>query len=360
MMQKIFLGIVTTLFGVFCSFGVGACQVEIPLHYAIAIEGDKVYVDYGEKDEIAVGTRLSVFRENLQLTHPITGKKLVGRIFLGEIKVRFVGDQFSVALADSSLKKDIRVGDIVLREGSAYPRSEKKLGPIGREISEGVAPKVIVSKSSSLGASMGYFVYGKNDSYLKVDADYWHRFFSSILSIKTGLGGVRGEAKRVKSEVPIFDRSGIFIGYRDSVKVDKAAFYYGYGEGELSTINGNLALIAGLMLGLSGEGPGGGVMGRIRIGGPKDTHLEIGGFTASAIGSRGFVQLNVKLNEKLSLTSETLIEDLPLGEDSGIRISLGSDIAFGESTRWKFLVGYGGRTVNRGGINIGSGMAFNF
>jgi hypothetical protein len=65
----------------------------------VAVEGDTVFLDLGEKSGVQVGREFVVFRKGDPFRHPITGK-VIGRYenVLGHAQVRSVSPEFSEAL----------------------------------------------------------------------------------------------------------------------------------------------------------------------------------------------------------------------------------------------------------------------
>lgn len=80
--------------------------------YVLRIEGADVFVDVGRADGAAAGTRLKVYRV-IEARHPVTGKALQGRFFLGELPVAEVGEALSRVRASPELLGLLSVGDVV-------------------------------------------------------------------------------------------------------------------------------------------------------------------------------------------------------------------------------------------------------
>ena len=146
-------------------------------------KGD-IYIDLGEKSGIRAGTKISVYKQGEEITHPITKQVLRGGdILMGEIEVKQVGLDYSIAsVSTPDLRERIDVGDIV-----RLPVSVQAPTGGGRE------GRPFIAEKSNVDAEVVYVSYGvPGRAYLKDSIEFWYRFPSrtrNTMSIILGQDG---------------------------------------------------------------------------------------------------------------------------------------------------------------------------
>ena len=93
----------------------------------------EVFIDFGERSGIRSGMVLNVYKEGEEIVHPVTGRVLKGgHIFIGELEVRRVGLDYSIAVVSAlDPGKSIETGDVVRLPGriQVSTRSETSTSP---------------------------------------------------------------------------------------------------------------------------------------------------------------------------------------------------------------------------------------
>jgi hypothetical protein len=98
--------------------------------------------------------------------------------------------------------------------------------------------------------------------------------------------------------------------------------------------------------------------GRIRIGRPTGTNLELGGGYIEELGYEANVSVNLGLVERAPMRGHIIVTDMPVEGDLGVRLV--AEAGWSPAAWFEFtgLIGYGIRTINHQGFSLGLGAAF--
>lgn len=96
----------------------------------LSLDGEELIVDLGTDAGASDGQVLELWRP-VELKHPITGKKIIDRFRIGEVKVSQARKQMSLAAAQGSPIRTPQSGDIVIFTRAA-PVAPETTKPIGR------------------------------------------------------------------------------------------------------------------------------------------------------------------------------------------------------------------------------------
>ena len=136
------------------------------------------------------------------------------------------------------------------------------------------------------------------------------------------------------------------------------AFDYGFTELEFR-FHDYFSITPTFQLGMNNDGVGVGGALKIRIGPELSTNLELGGSTASLIGSQALIQFNHWFHPRFKMQSAVIWENYIAGQDV-VRITLGPEFNVTDLISIIGIFGYGGKDVDSMGPTIGLGTAFNF
>ncbi len=188
---------------------------------------------------------------------------------------------------------------------------------------------------------VGFF---KKDFYTHYEADYLYRIFTTLYSIRRGMGIFQGEGF-----------GG--LAYKNPQRND---YYYGYTEGEFRVPGGGFSLIGRFLTGINGNGIGTGFETKIRLGDEFGVNLLNSLWTASQLGTSGSIQLNVPVNDRWGFSSMIAVEDLPVKGETGFRLAVDAHRLIAEDLEINGRIGMAARTTTRVGANIGIGIIRHF
>jgi len=340
---------------------------EVKKHYVIKVDGDDIYVDMGNLDGVKAGMALLVYKTGITITHPVTGEKISGSVFLGVLSVKEVSDQFSIANPEAEIKSKVQNGYEVkfrdedlkkilepkteelpqpaLTEPPAYkpaPTSQTALGP---DYAQDI--KRYRGKNNRVSFRYQYAEDGDKEFYHLAEVDLMYRIFKLIYSIKFGIGLADGKGL-IDTKNCDYHTDGIC----------HLAFNYGFTEVEFR-FHDYFSIIPAYQLGMNNNGVGSGFSGKIRIGPELSTNLVMGGSYAQLMGGRALIQFNHYFHERFKMTGEVVWENYIAGA-SVVRVALGPDVDLTDLISMNLIIGYGGKDVDHMGITAGLGMAFNF
>ena len=134
----------------------------------------------------------------------------------------------------------------------------------------------------------------------------------------------------------------------------------GYGSGGKLCVIGRISFGSARAYAQGNRAPealvGGG--GRIRIGRPSGTNLELGGGYIEDLGYEANVSVNLGLVDDVPLRAHIIVTDMPVNEALGVRLV--AEAGWRATSWFEFvgLVGYDIRDINHTGISLGLGTTF--
>ncbi|MBI5499696.1 MAG: hypothetical protein HY907_05605 [Deltaproteobacteria bacterium] len=250
----------------------------------------------------------------------------------------------------------------VTTAGAEVPLGGTPERPIAVPVEERFEAPPVRSDRSNLHTSFEYVDFYVNsfarDYYLKFEADFRYVVGSWFYALRMGFG--------------IFDGSGGPVETTDWTGNDESlpdpepiSYRYGFTElefrfHELFYLIGRISFGSASAYELGGRAPealvGGG--GRIRIGRPNGTNLELGGGYTEALGYEANVSVNLGLVEDVPLRAHIIVTDMPLNDDLGVRLV--AEAGWRPTPWFEFagLAGYDIRDINHTGLSLGLGLTF--
>ena len=260
--------------------------------------------------------KINVYKEGEEIVHPVTERVLKGgHILIGELEVRRVGLDYSIAVVSTlDPGKNIEVGDVVRVPGSIQIQISSE-APIslastptittiggGEERSFSERTKVDIETT---------FVSYREGAYFKDSLEFRYRFPSSSGVTMSITGGQDGY---------YLPTQGRYV-------------WYGFGAGSMDYFLFDIE--QSLMLGVAFSPAGIGVNIGVVIGEESGSNLELDLRGIIGFGFIGRGQLSIRALKDLALLSEVRFEDLAavqIGEKlsspvnaRGVRLSLGAE-----------------------------------
>ena len=256
-----------------------------PEGYVIRVtETGDIYIDLGEMSGVRTGTKISIYKQGEEITHPITKQVLRGgEILVGEIEVEQVGLDYSIARTPSpDLRESIKVGDLVRLPLNAQI-----------QIGEGSEGQPLTVGRSNIDTELIYVSYGSPErAYSKESIEFWYRFPSRTRNTMS-----------------------IMLGQDGYLTPKGKYFWYGLGAWVLDSFLFDVDL--SLMFGAAFSTTGIGGNFRTTIGDEDDSNLQIEFRGITNLGGIGRGQLNIKVIDDLRVFSEVRYEDLGVIEQPG-------------------------------------------
>lgn len=341
----------------------GTKPPEVKKNYVIKIDGDDIYVDMGNLDGVKAGMTLLVYKTGISITHPVTGEKISGTVFLGPLNVKEVSDQFSIANPTAETKGKVQNGyEVKFRDEDLAIIQQPKIArepvpvviepPVERPVrSSGYAQdlKRYGGKNNRVSSRYYYAQGGEKEFYHLAEVDLMYRIFRFLYSIKFGIGLADGKGMISTKDC---------TADADNGEACHLAFNYGFTEAEFR-FHDYFSIIPAYQLGMNNDGVGSGVSGKIRIGPELSTNLVLGGTYAQLMGGQTLIQFNHYFHERFKMTGEVVWENYIAGS-SVVRVALAPEVDLTDLISANLIIGYGGKDVNNMGITVGGGIAFNF
>ena len=186
-------------------------------------------------------------------------------------------------------------------------------------------------------------VFANNDSYQHYEADYMYRIFTTLYSIRMGMGSFLG-----KGPIP------------GTQSLQTVNYYYGYTEAELALSGTHISLIGRFLTGINNNGIGSGVEAKVRFGDELGVNLVTGVWSASQLGTSTSVQLSVPLSPRFGFSGNIAVEDLPLQGKNGFRMAVDARYEVLPDLDVTGRLGMSARTTDFIGTNIGLGITRHF
>lgn len=239
--------------------------------------------------------------------------------------------------------------------------------PIEVPVSERVEAPPIRTDRSNLHASFEYVDFYANhlnrDYYLRFETDFQYVLGSWFYGLQMGFGIFEG----LGGPVDVVDWSG-----NDDTRADPQPISYRYGFTQLEFRFHELFYVMGrISVGSArayetedgrSEDPealvGGG--GRIRIGRPTGTNLELGGGYVEDLGYSADLSVNLGLVENVPLRGYIIVTDMPVRGDLGVRLVAEAGWRPVSWFEFTVLAGYNIRTINHQGFSVGLGASFHW
>jgi hypothetical protein len=190
-----------------------------------------------------------------------------------------------------------------------------------------------------------HVIFRDKDSYEHYEADYLYRIFTSLYSVRMGMGAFRGEG---------------YTSDAVSSVSQTLNYYYGYTEIELKPSPSSISLIARFLTGINNEGIGSGFDSRLRFGDELGVNLVVGVWSTARIGTSTTVQLNVPLTARFGFSGNIAVEDLPVEGPTGFRMAVDLKYELAPDLDVTGRIGMAARNTDFIGSNFGFGLARNF
>lgn len=184
----------------------------------------------------------------------------------------------------------------------------------------------------------------RTDRFLVSEADFAYRIGGWLEAVRAGFGSVQGQGGYA-------DRS-----YDQMNRPEPVGFNYGYGEIELHAPGTPLGLALRAVSGVGQEGFGLGGEGRLRIGDPDGTSIELGASRIHEIGFLSDLRLQVAALPRAPIGFTVGVTDQPNEGDLGMLFA--GDIGW-RALPWlvpTLRLSYQARTVVHSGLGAGIGM----
>lgn len=253
------------------------------------------------------------------------------------------------------------------RNGAAVPLGGSAARPIEVPVTEFVQAPPVRTDRSNLHTSFEYVDFYANhfnrDYYLRFETDFQYVLGSWFYGLRMGFGIFEG----LGGPVDVVDWSG-----DDATRADPQPISYRYGFTQLEFRFHELFYVMGrLSVGSArayetedgrSEDPealvGGG--GRIRIGRPTGTNLELGGGYIEDLGYEADLSVNLGLVENVPLRGYIIVTDMPVRGDLGVRLVAEAGWQPVSWFEFTVLAGYNIRTINHQGLSLGLGASFHW
>jgi hypothetical protein len=192
------------------------------------------------------------------------------------------------------------------------------------------------------------------DRYYRIESDYLYRMLSNVGglrvdSIRIGVGHLRA---RVPPEQPGFPP---LEGPSPQLRT---GLDYGFSELDLG-LSSAFGVTGRLVLGGNAEGFAAGVGGRLRIGRPHGSRLELEAETTSGLGSTATLRLGWDTVPRIPMSAAVQVTSFPVGP-TGVRLLYRADFEVSDSFTLGALVGYQGRVSIYGGPTVGLSSSYSW
>ena len=186
-------------------------------------------------------------------------------------------------------------------------------------------------------------VFAGNDSYQHYEADYMYRIFTTLYSIRMGMGSFLGK------------------GHTPGIQsVQTLNYYYGYTEAELALSGTHISVIGRFLTGINNNGIGSGFETKVRFGDELGVNLEAAVWNASQLGTSTSVQLSVPLSPRFGFSGNIAVENLPVQGDNGFRMAVDARYEVFPDLDVTGRLGMSARTTDFIGSNLGLGITRHF
>lgn len=219
-------------------------------------------------------------------------------------------------------------------------------------------------KRSRVAVSAEYVDFGSSragtvryvDRYYRLETDYLYRLLTDVGGlrvdgIRIGVGHLRARVPPIRPPVP--PNWPPLEGPPPTLRTG-----LDYGFSELDVALSPLFGIAGrLVLGGNAEGFAAGMGGRLRIGRPRGSRVELEAETISGLGSSGTVRLGWDTVPRIPMSAAVQVTSFPSGP-SGVRLLYRADLEVSEAFILGAMVGYQARISISGGPTLGLATSY--
>lgn len=250
-------------------------------------------------------------------------------------------------------------------DGSEVPLGGSAGRPIRVPVVERVGAPPVRTDRSNLHTSFEYVDFLAEqihrDYYLRFEADFRYVLSSWFYGLRMGFGIFEG----LGGPVDTVDWSG-----EDETLADPQPISYRYGFTEVEFRLHELFYVIGrISVGSArayetsdgqSEPPEAlvGGHGRIRIGRPGGTNLELGGGYIEDLGYEANLSVNLGLVEKVPLRGYIIVTDMPVRGDLGVRLVAEAGWRPASWFEFTVLAGYNIRTIHHQGFSLGLAASF--
>lgn len=209
------------------------------------------------------------------------------------------------------------------------------------------------SKATALFEYVNFKSGAGTDEYLRFESDYRYWIGAGILdALAVGVG--------------IFDGAGGSVeAIERGEKARDLSVSYGFAElqfglGEYVGVSGRLLVGDRQSDSLTSFDDTFGLRSELRLGRRDDTRLELGYAYTDGIGNEAWIKLAVDEIERIPMSGEVVVTNLPVGEDLGVMLTYASGYQFTDWFALMARVGWNARTITYQGPTVGLGTELNW
>jgi hypothetical protein len=188
------------------------------------------------------------------------------------------------------------------------------------------------------------------DRFYRIEADYLYRMLSSVAGLR--LESIRIGVGHLRARVPP-DSTGFPL---DPPPQLRTGLDYGFSELDVG-LSSNFGITGKIILGGNAEGFAAGVGGRMRIGRPRGSRVEIEAESTSGLGSSATLRLGWDTVPRVPMSAAVQVTSFPVGP-TGVRLLYRADFEVSDALTLGALVGYQGRVSIYGGPTVGLASSY--
>ncbi|HSP81076.1 MAG TPA: hypothetical protein VLQ93_21315, partial [Myxococcaceae bacterium] len=185
------------------------------------------------------------------------------------------------------------------------------------------------------------------DSYYRLEMDYLYRLFTQVGSLR--LDAIRIGVGHLRGKVPM-------LGPEGPTGTVRTGLDYGFSEVELG-LSPYFGLAGRLVLGGNATGFTAGFGGRVRIGRPAGSRVELEGEYNAGLGAAATVRLAWDTVPRFPMSAAAQVTNIPSGLP-GVRLLYRADYELTEALLLGVQVGYQARTSVGGGPSFGFAASY--
>jgi hypothetical protein len=194
------------------------------------------------------------------------------------------------------------------------------------------------------------------DRYYRLETDYLYRLLTDVAgmrvdSIRIGVGHLRARVPPIRPPVP-----PNWPPLEGPPPIIRTGLDYGFSELEVA-LSPLFGVTSRLVLGGNAEGFAAGLGGRLRIGHPRGSRVELEGETISGLGTSGTVRLGWDTVPRIPMSAAVQVTSFPAGP-SGVRLMYRADFEVSDTFTLGAMVGYQARISIGGGPTLGLATSY--
>jgi hypothetical protein len=226
--------------------------------------------------------------------------------------------------------------------------------------------KLYAGKRSRVAASAEYVDFGAVsvgtvrylDRYYRLEMDYLYRLLTDVGglrvdSIRIGVGHLRARVPPIRPPAP-----QNWPPLEGAPPTLRTGLDYGFSELDVA-LSPLFGFASRLVLGGNAEGFAAGLGGRLRIGRPRGSRVELEGETISGLGTSGTVRLGWDTVPRLPMSAAVQVTNFPQGPD-GVRLLYRADLEVSDTFTLGAVIGYQARISVGGGPTLGLATSYSW